>query len=85
MVKGSHEADPRGLIEQAYQIDGIGPEDCRTIFLDWALGLPDGSDAKEAIRDLLRAFGQDGHPMNAVLQEGLSETRPKRERRRSRG
>ena len=42
VVKGDLPIDPRGLIAEAYRMD-IGPEDCRTIFLDWALGLPEGA------------------------------------------
>ncbi|MEM1316424.1 MAG: hypothetical protein AAGI51_17840, partial [Pseudomonadota bacterium] len=30
--------DPRGLIGDAYAMEGVGPEACRSIFLDWALG-----------------------------------------------
>jgi len=30
--------DPRGLIREAYKIDGITASQCRSIFLDWALG-----------------------------------------------
>ena len=40
MPKGEHPADPRGLILEAYGMQ-LPPEDCRTIFLDWALGLPE--------------------------------------------
>ena len=40
-MKGDLPIDPRGLIEEAYRME-LGPEDCRTVFLDWALGLPEG-------------------------------------------
>jgi len=37
--------DPKGLIRESYRIEGIGMAECRSIFLDWALSLPDGADA----------------------------------------
>ena len=60
-------------------------EDCRTIFLDWVLGLPDTTDMREAIEAMLveHADMDDAHPMKAVLREGLVErqrTRPSRRR-----
>ncbi|MHA6323458.1 hypothetical protein [Roseivivax sp. CAU 1753] len=64
--------DPRGLIREAYRIDGIGIEDCRTIFLDWVLGLPVETDNAVAIRAMLARYGQSGHPMTRVLEEGLA-------------
>ncbi|QFS82661.1 hypothetical protein FIU97_07605 [Roseivivax sp. THAF40] len=63
--------DPKGLIREAYRIEGIDEADCRTIFLDWALGLPLEIDNATAIREMLAQHGTDGHPMTAVLQEGL--------------
>ena len=79
--------DPRGLIQEAFRIDGITPEACRSIFLDWALGLPDSSDPREEIARLLVIHSEedDDHPMKDVLREGLSEPRAlPRRRRRSR-
>ena len=58
----------------------IGPEDCRTIFFDWALGLPGPATAAE-ITALLEHYGpaHPDHPMTAVLREGLERTaRPQR-------
>lgn len=63
--------DPKGLIFEAYRIEGITKSECRTIFLDWALSLPDGIEAGPSLRALLvryEAFGD--HPMTEVLQEG---------------
>ena len=80
MDKGD-DADPRGLIREAYRMD-VGARDCRSIFFDWALGLPDG-DALERIRILLDHYGaaHPDHPMTAVLREGLGATaRPSRRR-----
>lgn len=72
--------DPKGLIREAYRIDGITLGECRSIFLDWALALPDGCDARQAIPDLLTRYGAEGHPMTQVLQEGQSQSAQPRRR-----
>ena len=28
--------DPKGLIRESYRMEGIGPAECRSNFLDWA-------------------------------------------------
>ncbi|MGR3540372.1 MAG: hypothetical protein ACU0BS_02955 [Hasllibacter sp.] len=69
--------DPKGLIREAYRIEGIGKPECRSIFLDWALSV-DATPA--AIAAMLERHGGDegagGHPMTEVLREGL-EAAPK--------
>lgn len=72
--------DPKGLIREAYRIEGITWGECRSIFLDWALTLPDGQDARAAIEALLaRHSGEAEHPMSDVLREGQAAAqRPKR-------
>ena len=71
--------DPKGLIHEAYRIEGIDKSQCRSIFLDWALSLPLDVDNKAAIAALLEVYGTKGHPMTAVLQHGLTAAdRPKR-------
>ena len=37
VFKGNLDIDPRGMIFESYNIEGISIEECRTIFLDWAL------------------------------------------------
>lgn len=83
-MKGTLPIDPRGLIEEAYRME-IGPEDCRTIFLDWAIGLPEGGGPAE-IAALLDHYGpgHPDHPMTAVLREGLEREAPPPGRRRRR-
>ncbi|KIT17796.1 hypothetical protein [Jannaschia aquimarina] len=61
--------DPKGLIREAYSIDGITPGECRSIFLDWALGVEDPTGA---IPRLLERHGAEGHPMTEVLRAGLA-------------
>lgn len=67
-------ADPKGLIRESYAIAGIGAEECRSIFLDWALSLGAGADPREAMRALLAHYGPGapGHPMTATLTAGLA-------------
>jgi len=81
MNKGS-ETDPKGLILEAYRIEGITPAECRTIFLDWALSLPLEQDTGSSIRVLLDQYGASApdHPMSAVLTEGLTSMAAPRRR-----
>ena len=67
------EIDPKGVIAEAYRIEGIGAAECRSIFLDWALALPASVDSREALRDLVAQHGAGApdHPMTAVLAAGL--------------
>ena len=73
MKKGDAE-DPKGLIYEAYRIEGITKPECRTIFLDWALSLPLEHDTGATLRVLLERYGAEhpAHPMTEVMQEGLS-------------
>lgn len=83
LAKGELPADPRGLILEAYRMD-IGARDCRTIFFDWAVGLP-GPAGEAEIAALLAHYGprHPDHPMTAVLREGLERAgRPPRRRGR---
>lgn len=63
--------DPKGLIREAYRIEGISEPQCRSIFMDWALSLPGGQEPGPAIARLLERHGAPGHPMTAVLRAGL--------------
>jgi len=69
--------DPKGLIREAYAIEGITVPECRSIFLDWALSLPVGTDEAVAINGLLARYGQDApdHPMTQTLTLGLEQPR----------
>ncbi|GGO57638.1 hypothetical protein SAMN05444398_107149 [Roseovarius pacificus] len=73
--------DHKGLIREAYRIDGITAPECRSIFLDWALSLPGDQDQTGAITTLLERYraGNEEHPMTGVLQDGLLTVgRPRR-------
>ena len=72
-MSGAEAYDPRNLIGEAYRIEGIGAADCRSIFLDWALGLPAGVAPAEAATALLAAHAPPAdHPMTALLAEAAS-------------
>ena len=69
----AHPLDRAKVIREAYRIDGIGKEDCRSIFLEWLLGLPDGKDGREAAREVLEHHADEpaDHPMSVVLREAI--------------
>ena len=73
--------DPKGLIREAYRIDGITEGECRSIFLDWALGVPMDADTQDAVRALLETYGDEpvDHPMTLTLKQALADAgRPRR-------
>ncbi|MEI4486328.1 hypothetical protein V8J36_09000 [Frigidibacter sp. MR17.14] len=69
MAEPADRDDPKGLIRESYRIEHIGEAECRSIFLDWALSLPAGTDAGAAMARLLARHGEAeaGHPMSALL------------------
>jgi hypothetical protein len=73
--------DPKGLIREAFRIEGITEAECRSIFVDWALSI-DHAEPRVLIETLIARHGPGaaGHPMLAVLSEGLGA--PARPRRR---
>lgn len=79
--------DPKNLIRESFAIDGIGMAECRSIFLDWALSLPDGLDQVAACRDLLSYYAPaaksaaQAHPMVTVLLQA-AQAQPTPARRR---
>ena len=78
--------DPKRLIAESYAIEGIGMAECRSIFLDWALSLPDAVAPDAAIAALLARHGEaePDHPMTAVLREGQAAPPPRRRGGRAR-
>lgn len=67
------EADPKGLVRESYNIEGITLGECRSIFMDWALSLPVGAPVADALRTLIAhyALPRPDHPMSGVLEAGL--------------
>lgn len=79
--------DPRGLIAEAYRMDGLAPAECRSILLDWALGRGAAEGDPAALRALHARHAPlaPEHPMTAVLAEGLAAPSAPRRRRGRRG
>ena len=67
-------------IAESFKIDGITYEECRSIFLDWALAVPVDADSPMLIRALLERHPVADHPMTQVLTEGLSAASAPRRR-----
>lgn len=66
--------DSADIIRESYRIEGIRIEECRSIFLDWAIKLPTEIAPESALQFLLKTYGADAaHPMSQVLMEGLGE------------
>ena len=85
---GSHPYDPTDVIHEAYRIEGIGVEECRAIFFDWAMGLDAKHDIVTAAKTLHTdlAVKNPDHPMSKLLSEaslGVSRGRTGRRSRRS--
>lgn len=74
--------DPRALIREAYAMDGITPGECRSVFLDWALGVPVGSDPRPLVEELLARYAAAApdHPMTQVLRDALKAPQAARRR-----
>ena len=73
--------DPKGLIREAYRIEGITSGECRSIFLDWALS-HGSDDHRPAVQDLLTKYGAGAHehPMTQTLIAALADTGPAKRR-----
>ncbi len=71
--------DPRGLIAEAYRIDGIQGPECRSILIDWMLSLPAHHDNRAALARLLQRYQRDfpNHPMTILLAEGVGAQAPR--------
>jgi hypothetical protein len=74
--------DPTGLIAESFRIEGISLAECRTIFLEWAMGIGAEVDTLAAVQVHLarNRAGQPDHPMIATLTEALGEVRPPKRR-----
>lgn len=74
--------DPRGLIQEAYKINGIDASQCRSIFLDWALGANVVGDTRADVQALLVQYSDQpkDHPMTQTLLAALKTAAPPRRR-----
>lgn len=78
MARHQDPDDPKGLIREAYRIEGISKPECRSIFLDWALSIDGPPQA--VIDRLLASHGVAGHPMTEVLEEAQTPAAAPRRR-----
>ncbi|MCV6594595.1 MAG: hypothetical protein OIF48_16720 [Silicimonas sp.] len=69
----SDERDPKGLIRESFRIEGISAPECRSIFLDWAISVPNGVEPAPYLRALIEEYRPDfpDHPMITVLEGAL--------------
>jgi len=82
MEDDAHPLDPRGLIREAYRMKGLTKAGCRSIFLDWALGLDDPAAGAEAAGTILAHYADRhaDHPMSEILREGAERMAPRKRR-----
>ncbi|MGB0799530.1 MAG: hypothetical protein ACPGRD_09460 [Planktomarina sp.] len=75
-------ADPKGLIRESYRIEGITLEECKTIFFDWAVQIPNDATPSDYVQFCLDYYGGNAidHPMSGVLKLALAPA-PKAKRR----
>ena len=68
------DVDPKGLIRESYRIEGITPSECKTIFFDWAVQVPQAANPAAHIAFCIAHYGaeQPDHPMTVVLQAALA-------------
>ena len=81
-MKKGDKNDPKGLINEAYKIEGITAGECRSIFLDWALSVPIERDIQAIIKEVLSNYEgrSPNHPMTGTLYEGLKTLESPRRR-----
>lgn len=82
-MKRSGPFDPKGLMKDAFIIDGITVSECRSIFLDWVLGVPEGRDVRTEVAIILAHYEDlidPSHPMIGTLALALEQ--PERPRRK---
>lgn len=81
MEKTKHPSDPRGLIYESYNIAGITAAECRSVFLDWALGISESDNFQEHVAAMLAVYGHSApaHAMTGILHEAMQTAqKPKR-------
>jgi hypothetical protein len=75
--------DPRGLMNDAFKIEGITASECRSIFLDWVLGVPADRDIRTEVAALVAQYASQSdppHPMMITLTAALTDAKQPRRR-----
>ena len=85
IFKGDIDCDEKGLIFEAYNIENIDSNACKTIFFDWVISLDPSINQGEAINKLLEAYAPrfPSHPMTELLIEGINKNSVVRQRKRA--
>jgi hypothetical protein len=85
IFKGDITCDEKGLIFEAYNIENIDSNSCKTIFFDWLVSLDPTINQGEAINELLEAYSPryPNHPMTELLLEGINKNLAIRRRKRA--
>ena len=83
LVPDLKKIDPKGLFTDVYSMDGITLEECRSVFLDWAISGKADVDETRALADLHAYFAAPNpdHPMSAVLTDAVAGGQNKSRRR----
>ena len=68
------DVDPKGLICESYRIESITLPECKTIFFDWAIQVPVGTDPAVYIKFCISYYEDvmPNHPMTSVLKAALA-------------
>ena len=82
----NHSADPKGLIQEAYNIEGISEQDCRSIFFEWTFGTDVGNELSDLVNSLHQYYMDKypSHPMTKILAEGALQPKIQSNQRRRR-
>ena len=85
IFKGDVYCDEKGLIFEAYNIENIDSNSCRSIFFDWVVSLDPSINQGEAINELLEAYSPSfpSHPMTELLSQGINQNSVIRRRKRA--
>jgi len=81
-MKNGELFDPKGLMKDAFAMVGISESECRSIFLDWVLSVPDTVNLQGEVERLIGHYAPlhaATHPMLETLRAaGTTSERPKR-------
>jgi hypothetical protein len=68
-------------MKDAFEIEGITAAECRSIFLDWVLGVPAGADVRAEVKVIVAHYASladADHPMLATLTAAQEDSGPPR-------
>ena len=85
IFKGDIYCDEKGLIFEAYNIENIDLNSCRTIFFDWVVSLDPSINQGKLLMNYWKLTHQGflSHPMTELLIEGINQNSVIRRRKRA--